>query len=352
MIVVHPPGTKVNLPGEFDVPGKKLLVAFNLSPEVTSIDRVVSAVLAHPDADAVLIWSVGEPSEYNYIHSVRHILKKSFGIKHVAIIDSGIDNGSVGDMVMIPDELLFCLVAESQPVVPPEGRQYHYSFLNRIARVHRIKLVLELEKRGLLGLGAVSCGSSGEVYDFSVTVPDDKLHLFPMHIDDIAHTINGPVSERGTGLKQYVADITDQQLSSVVNIVSESSFEHLIGRNECWTRPMYTEKTSKCYLGYQFPVFFTTNGYVQYNRNLGFDVFDDIIDHRYDNVQDPFRRIEMVADEVQRLVSRPLPELQQLVKDNWHRLEANARHVDNARAQVAGLAKVVWQQWMEAIKNS
>lgn len=352
MIVFYPSDVDMRLPGDFVCDTKKLLVVFNLSPEVTSIDRVISGVLAHPDADAVLIWSIGEPSEYNYIHSVRNILKNSFGIKHVAIIDSGVDNGSVGDVQLIPDDLLFGLVSEEQPVVLPEGRVYAYSLLNRIARVHRVKMVLELERRGLLSKGAVSCGSSGEVYPWHNVVPEDKLHLFPLHIDNLAHTIQGPVSTRGTGLKQYVADITNQQLSSVFNVVAESSFDNITGKFDCWTRPMFTEKTAKCYLGYQLPIFFTTQGYAQYNRTLGFDIFDDIIDHSYDNQNDPYLRMSMIADELERQISRPLPELQQLLKDLWPRLEANARNVARAREGVAGMAKVVWQQWTDVVKNS
>ncbi len=45
-----------------------------------------------------------------------------------------------------------------------------------------------------------------------------------------------------------------------------------------------TEKSSKCFMGLQFPFFFAQPNYYQYFRDWGFDMFDDIFNHSYDTL--------------------------------------------------------------------
>ena len=70
---------------------------------------------------------------------------------------------------------------------------------------------------------------------------------------------------------------------SFVEIVSESSF----------AAPGYnvTEKTLNSIYGCNFPIILGGQGIVQLLRDIGFDVFDDIIDHGYDTIGNPFNRI-------------------------------------------------------------
>lgn len=51
-----------------------------------------------------------------------------------------------------------------------------------------------------------------------------------------------------------------------------------------------TEKAAKPFLGLQFPIFYAHIGYIQYFREWGFDMFDDIIDHSYDSI--PIGKLE------------------------------------------------------------
>ena len=46
-----------------------------------------------------------------------------------------------------------------------------------------------------------------------------------------------------------------------------------------------TEKSSKSFMGLQFPFFFAQPNYYQYFRDWGFDMFDDIFDHSYDTLE-------------------------------------------------------------------
>ena len=82
--------------------------------------------------------------------------------------------------------------------------------------------------------------------------------------------------------------------NSFVEIVSESSF----------SAPSYmlTEKTLNSMYGCNFPIILSGVGAVAHLREIGFDLFDDIIDHTYDTIANPFDRIISAIDDNQRLL--------------------------------------------------
>lgn len=82
--------------------------------------------------------------------------------------------------------------------------------------------------------------------------------------------------------------------NSFVEIVSESSF----------TPPsfMLTEKTAHSFFGCNFPIILSGRGAIQHLRDIGFDMFDDIVDHKYDVIANPFDRIATALDSNKRLL--------------------------------------------------
>jgi hypothetical protein len=70
---------------------------------------------------------------------------------------------------------------------------------------------------------------------------------------------------------------------SFVEIVSESSF----------TAPSFilSEKTAHSFYGCNFPIILSGCGTVAHLREIGLDVFDDVVDHSYDTVENPFDRV-------------------------------------------------------------
>ena len=94
-----------------------------------------------------------------------------------------------------------------------------------------------------------------------------------------------------------IPETRDSFENSYCNIVTESSFEdkNLIH---------ITEKSLRPFHYYQFPIFFATKGHVeQLKKDYNFDMFDDIIDHSYDNEEDCVKRYKMVVSEIKRLAS-------------------------------------------------
>lgn len=83
--------------------------------------------------------------------------------------------------------------------------------------------------------------------------------------------------------------------NSYVNVVTESLYEeHLQSVH-------ISEKSYRPFFYYQFPIFVASPNHVQYLRELGFDVFDDLINHNYDYNLDDKERLDMVADEIKKI---------------------------------------------------
>jgi hypothetical protein len=84
---------------------------------------------------------------------------------------------------------------------------------------------------------------------------------------------------------------------SFVEIVSESSF----------AAPSFliTEKVLNSMYGCNFPIILSGVGAVAHLRDIGFDVFDDIVDHRYDLIANPFDRIISAIEDNKQLLVDP-----------------------------------------------
>jgi hypothetical protein len=109
--------------------------------------------------------------------------------------------------------------------------------------------------------------------------------------------------------------------SSYVNIVTESNF--------LFNEIHITEKTLKPFYFYQFPIFLSSMNHIKYIKEMyGFDMFDDILDHSYDNEPDNKKRLFMVYDEIKRL-SKNKDKLIKFYKNNESRFEKNKQIVIN-----------------------
>ena len=83
---------------------------------------------------------------------------------------------------------------------------------------------------------------------------------------------------------------------SYVNIVTESNYF-----NEEIDTIHISEKSLIPFYFFQLPVFLSSHGHVGKVRECGFDLFDDLIDHSYDNIIDSKERFNAVINEIKRL---------------------------------------------------
>lgn len=105
-------------------------------------------------------------------------------------------------------------------------------------------------------------------------------------------------------ITNFNTSLRSKYQSSFLEIVTES----------CFTSPsfMVTEKTMHCFYGCNFPIILGGCGIVAHLREVGFDMFDDIIDHSYDLISNPIDRIVRAIDDNERLLVDP-----NYVKDLW-----------------------------------
>ena len=146
----------------------------------------------------------------------------------------------------------------------------------------------------------------------SDTSPDIKRliapHSYPMIVDC-------PIADH---VAQHRID-HDWFYRAPVNLIAESSSQT---DPNTWRSIFITEKTFKALAWHQFPIWYAVPGLVQAVRNLGFDVFDDLLDnHSYDTVEDPWIRMTQVVMLTRRFCDANTKSLR---KQHWQRLVRNA----------------------------
>jgi len=108
--------------------------------------------------------------------------------------------------------------------------------------------------------------------------------------------------------------------NSYINIITESNFENI----DNIVHP--TEKTFRPFYHYQIPIFVSTPNHIKYIREkYGFDMFDDLIDNSYDEIEDDRERFFKVMIEIQKLNNKGISFLYQYFRKNKHRFENNKK---------------------------
>ena len=237
-------------------------------------------------------------------------------------IDSGLDViKSTGDHIYGPGFFYYYYMYKGEKTErhatdskPIKDRVLKYSALvrNVFSREFRILMIYELYKRKLLNKGVVTCGTSP--LENNLNVVKFRLSEIPTidkkFIDMLPIRANFPgedLSDEGIDTYNHV---NNPGADSIISLVIESSYEWFESKqhkgfkyNTYWDRPFLTEKTIKSINCKQLPLFMAPKGYVSHLRKIGFDVFDDIINHSYDECLDPEKRIVMIVDELERLIS-------------------------------------------------
>jgi hypothetical protein len=108
--------------------------------------------------------------------------------------------------------------------------------------------------------------------------------------------------------------------SCLFNIVAETSSQSEAN----WRSVFLTEKTWKAIMQRQIPIWYGVPGLVEHVRSLGFDTFDDILNHHCDAIQDETARHQSVFDLIRQINNQySLGDCQTLRQQLQPRLEAN-----------------------------
>jgi hypothetical protein len=114
-----------------------------------------------------------------------------------------------------------------------------------------------------------------------------------------------------------IPEKTETFENSYVNIVTESSYlnsESVVHITEKSFRPFYF---------YQLPIFVSSHHHVKHLKEIyGFDMFEDVIDHSYDDVVDHRNRLFEIMKEIKRL-NENKEKIKEFYKKNYDRFEKN-----------------------------
>jgi hypothetical protein len=192
----------------------------------------------------------------------------------------------------------FFLVARSlkkfdSNIVNNHSRQYLISCMNHTPKVHRIENWVKIRRQSWYDRSMTSMYSGYDEKAFpyhsdavfsSPSIPEEyknAVGLLPRDHNNIP-TIGIPMSHPA-------------YIDSYINLTTESSVSG--------PQIFFSEKSFKPFLGGQIGLWLADPGTVSWLRRLGFDMFDDLIDHAYDSITDWRVRIDMIHDQINQLAS-------------------------------------------------
>ena len=120
---------------------------------------------------------------------------------------------------------------------------------------------------------------------------------------------------------QQIPEHLETFLSSYVNIVTESMFKDVNNNIHI------SEKSFRPFYYYQIPVILSTHGHIKtLKEKYGFDFYDDIVNHSYDDEPDQKTRLIKLVAEVARLNNNK-EKIVEFFKNNKERFESNKQKV-------------------------
>jgi len=194
----------------------------------------------------------------------------------------------------------------------------HFISLQRRASIGRLTFTKRLLDRFVEEQYILSCGSQ----------PNEGLNNMPKLIEKI-HPYKIPILVDG-----LIASDSEQHFHTnvdffrcLINVITETSSQ--LDANS-WREIFLTEKTFKAFAYRQLPLWFAVPHTVQSVRDLGFDVFDDIIDHSYDLIDDESERMDAVVNVLAGFCNTypTNKELNKLRVKLWQRISNNMQLLD------------------------
>lgn len=223
--------------------------------------------------------------------------------------------------------------------------KFSYISLNRNHRYHRTFALSALYGLDLQDTGFITCMFQDDlpetIEDMNCPLTSDTETVFRQGFTKLKSAVltkqddykiypklnNDNVSNFKNCLSNYYKD-------TFVEIITETSFTE-----SCY---LLTEKTLNSIYGCNFPILLCGKGSVSFLRNMGLDVFDDVIDHSYDDIADPLQRIFFAIERNKGILNNPA-----LAKRLW--VENRQRFLKNIEFAKTDLYKYYQtrteQQW-------
>jgi hypothetical protein len=293
------------------------------------LPTLFECIKANPGLDFVVIVFLYEsPDFYKCINHLKQLVELTFK-KKFAVIDFG---SELYHCTHFSYNIFLSEFHKSWIPLSAEQRAYKWFCANRILKPHRIQLI---EK--IINLRQADSFITAGNFEINQKYKNKITFGLPLNAPDELDINKGNF--------EATRVVPDSFRQSIFNIVTESSYENIGDTFDTWSRIMITEKSIKAYRLYQFPIFLAPAGHVQLQRRLGFDMFDDIIDHSYDTCLDPCQRINKIADLIEWINQMPIAFWKNLVQKNWERLNNNNHNCNIAKNKLDQDLIIQFEKW-------
>ena len=169
---------------------------------------------------------------------------------------------------------------------------YCFISLNRNARTHRAMMVSLLFGLGLDKTGLISC-----MFEID-KLPDWHFEDYQTDIRRILESGVLKLKNSELLLKDDREIYTNNNNNNTANFETklrsryEKTFVEIITETSFTEKSFnLTEKTLNSIYGCNFPILLSSKGSVKFLREMGLDMFDDIVDHSYDEIDNPIDRL-------------------------------------------------------------
>lgn len=227
-----------------------------------------------------------------------------------------------------------CAEFAQQKIIPNWANKTHiFNFMINKPRPNREFLLLLIEHFKLSNYSYSLCWKKLEVNRGKMMINTQSalyqtiIQNTPMNIDEKSYTFGQEVF-LDYGLRYGRAKNSENYAGLLQTTVFEPSCVSLITEPSFYEREtLKTEKTIMAIYGGTLPIWAGGWGIPESMRRLGFDVFDDIVDHSYEHMTDPWDRAYYAVEKNIKLLSDP-----DLAKDfvaaNHARLQHNVDLVE------------------------
>ena len=240
-------------------------------------------------------------SEHYGIHGIDHVYRalEQHGVNFLLLTHDIQDHKRLPRLLFYSHWYYYSIKFFNLPSKFPDTKQFAWSCLNANPRPHRIYNFYIAKSKQYFDQSIFSMHDckGGAVRSDDIVLPAEIIGFWDTtkeHLPDKDVVLGG----NSAGIDLNIPAFTE-------------CYTHLVSESTVIPKVFITEKTWKPIAAQQLFLVFGNPGTVQTLRMLGVDVFDDVIDHSYDNEPDFYRRVDLIHQSLESLIALDLQHLHQ-----------------------------------------
>jgi hypothetical protein len=282
---------------------------------------------AHKDTK-ILIDIISESGNLdNFIDIFLELTHKHKNVQFYLLVDSVFDVNVGSNVKMLQSYKLsflpffenYCVEQHDSQFVLNDTSIYNkrdgFLSLNGSMRTQRILLLIELIKNGYINSDGTIANNNNNISFLLYDNSKFNKESYGIFINNMLE--NGDISKEDFDLLEDITNslpiiangeegerpdlLLREYYANILNLVTDNATGFDDSDNFKYGTITLTEKAWKPFKTHQLPLYIGLPGYVDVIRSLGFDVFDDFINHNYDKEQNHIERIKIVVEELNKL---------------------------------------------------